>query len=86
MNLNFFYADIDGSNIFSTYNNTTYSWFARQTSRFMLPADLDIQLRGNYEAAQRTAQGKRLPFYYVDFAPSILPLLLAPASPALCDR
>ena len=68
MNLNFFYADIDGSNIFSTYNNTTYSWFARQTSRFMLPHQLDIQVRGNYEAPQKTAQGKRLALYYVDLS------------------
>lgn len=68
MNINFFYADIDGTNIFTTYNNTTYSWFARQTSRFMLPGNLDIQLRGNYEAPQKTAQGKRLALYYVDFA------------------
>ena len=67
-NVNFFYADIDGTNILSTYNNTTYSWFARQTSRFMLPHGLDIQLRGNYEAPQKTAQGKRLSLYYVDFS------------------
>jgi ferric enterobactin receptor len=69
-NLNFFYAEIDGSNIFSSYNNTTYSWFARQTSRFMLSKGLDIQLRGNYEAPQKTAQGKRLALYYVDFSMS----------------
>lgn len=68
MNLNFFYAEIDGTNIFSSYNNTTYSWFARQTSRFMLPGQLDIQVRGNYEAPQKTAQGKRLALYYFDFA------------------
>lgn len=68
VNLNFFYADIDGSNIFSTYNNTTYSWFARQTSRFMLPRQFDIQVRGNYEAPQKTAQGKRLALYYADFS------------------
>lgn len=70
MNVNLFYADIDGTNILPTYSNTTYSWFARQTSRFMLPQGLDIQLRANYEAAQRTAQGKRLPLYYLDFAMS----------------
>ena len=68
MNVNFFYAEIDGTNIFSTYNNTTYSWFARQTSRFMLPQGLDIQLRANYEAPQKTAQGKRLALYYLDFS------------------
>ncbi len=68
MNLNFFYADIDGTNISSLYSNTTYSWFARQTSRFMLPHQLDIQLRGNYEAPQKIAQGERKALYYVDFS------------------
>lgn len=70
MNVNFFYADIDGTNILSSYNNTTYSWFARQTSRFKLPEGLDIQLRANYEAPQRTAQGKRLALYYLDYSMS----------------
>lgn len=68
LNFNFFYADIDGTNILSSFQNTTYSWFARQTSRFMLPHNLDVQLRGNYEAPQKTAQGKRLAMYYVDFS------------------
>lgn len=70
VNLNFFYADIDGTNILSTYNNTTYTWFGRQTSRFMIPGGLDIQLRANYEAPQRTAQGKRRSLYYLDFSVS----------------
>jgi ferric enterobactin receptor len=68
LNFNLFYADIDGTNILSSYKTTTYSWFARQTSRFILPGNLDIQLRGNYEAPQKTAQGKRLALYYVDFS------------------
>jgi outer membrane receptor protein involved in Fe transport len=68
MNVNLFYAEIDGRNISSMYNNTTYSWFARQTSRFMLPQGLDVQLRANYEAPQKTAQGKRLALYYLDFS------------------
>jgi ferric enterobactin receptor len=69
-NLNFFYADIDGSNIISTYKNTTYSWFARQTSRFSLPAGIELQLRANYEAPQKTAQGRRKALYYGDFSAS----------------
>lgn len=68
LNLNLFYADIDGTNILSSYNNTTYSWFARQTSRFTLSNGLDVQLRGNYEAPQKTAQGERRAFYYLDFS------------------
>lgn len=70
LNLNFFYADIDGSNIIETYKATTYSWFARQTSRFSLPKNFDIQLRTNYEAPQRTAQGRRKALYYADLSMS----------------
>jgi len=67
-NANFFYADIDASNIAKSYGTSTYSWFVRQTSRFTLPHALDIQLRGNYEAPQKTAQGKRKSLYYFDFS------------------
>lgn len=68
VNFNFFHSDIDGSNIFEDYKAETYSWFARQTSRFTLPKKLDIQLRGNYEAPQKTAQGERQALYYLDFS------------------
>jgi outer membrane receptor protein involved in Fe transport len=70
MNINLFHADIDGTNILSTYKASTYSWFARQTSRFTLPRHIEMQLRFNYEAAQRTAQGKRKAVYYFDFSAS----------------
>lgn len=69
-NFNFFHSNIDGSNIQSTYKTTTYSWFARQTSRFTLPHNFDVQLRGNYEAEQKTAQGRRKALYYADIAMS----------------
>ncbi len=69
-NFNFFYADIDASNIAVVYKNTTYSWFTRQTSRFTLPGKIDVQLRTNYEAPQKTAQGKRKALYYADFSVS----------------
>jgi hypothetical protein len=67
-NFNFFHADIDGSNIIETYKASTYSWFVRQTSRFTLPKNFDIQVRGNYEAPQNTAQGKRKSLYYADLS------------------
>jgi outer membrane receptor protein involved in Fe transport len=70
MNVNLFHADIDGTNILSTYKASTYSWFARQTSRFTLPHHMEMQLRFNYEAAQKTAQGKRKAVYYFDFSAS----------------
>lgn len=68
MNFNFFHAKIDGSNISELYKTQTTSWFIRQTSRFSLPAGIDLQVRGNYEAPQRTAQGERLALYYFDAA------------------
>jgi outer membrane receptor protein involved in Fe transport len=70
MNVNVFHADIDGTNILPTYKASTNSWFARQTSRFSLPHSIEMQLRANYEAAQKTAQGKRKAVYYVDFSAS----------------
>ncbi|MEJ7589905.1 MAG: TonB-dependent receptor, partial [Ferruginibacter sp.] len=69
-NFNFFHADIDGTNLLSNYKVTTYSWFARQSSRFTLPKNFDIQLRANYEAPQKTAQGKRKSLYYIDVSMS----------------
>lgn len=70
VNVNLFHADIDGSNIVKAYKRSTNSWFARQTSRFMLPHTIEMQLRANYEAAQKTAQGKRKALYYMDFSAS----------------
>lgn len=69
-NFNFFQADIDGSNINENYTAKTKSWFVRQTSRFTLPRGVDIQVRGNYEAPQETAQGKRKSLYYADLSMS----------------
>ncbi len=69
-NANLFYADIDGSNIVKSYGTSTYSWFVRQTSRFTLAPAFDMQLRGNYEAPQRTAQGRRKSMYYFDYSVS----------------
>ncbi|MEO6219079.1 MAG: outer membrane beta-barrel family protein, partial [Ginsengibacter sp.] len=70
INLNLFHADIDGSNILKSYKASTYSWFARQTSRFNLPHNIEMQIRTNYEAPQKTAQGKRKSLYYADFSGS----------------
>jgi len=70
LNANFFHADIDGSNILKSYKASTYSWFLRQTSRFTLPENIDLQLRANFEAPQKTAQGRREALYYADFSTS----------------
>lgn len=70
LNANFFHANIDGSNILATYKTATYSWFARQTSRFSFKRKFDVQIRINYEAAQRTVQGLRKAMYYTDLSMS----------------
>lgn len=69
-NFNFFYADIDGTNVLDTYRANTYSWFTRLTSRFSLSNGLDIQVRTNYEGRQRVAQGVRKALYYLDLSAS----------------
>lgn len=67
-NFNFFHAEIDGSNILPDYKTRTYSWFTRQTSRFSLSKKLDLQLRMNYEAPQKTVQGRRKSIFFADVA------------------
>jgi ferric enterobactin receptor len=65
-NINFFKAKTDGANLDATFKSDTYSWFARQTSKFSLPYKIDFQVRGNYEAAQQTPQGERKSVYFID--------------------
>jgi outer membrane receptor protein involved in Fe transport len=69
-NFNFFYADIDGTNILDTYRANTYSWFTRLTSRISMANGLDLQVRTNYEGRQRVAQGVRKALYYLDLSAS----------------
>ena len=57
--LNFFQASIDGSNLSDEYKSNTYSGFSRLSSRFTFWEKVDFQLRGNYEAPQKTPQGHR---------------------------
>ena len=70
MNLNLFHSAVDGSNILASYKASSYTWFARQTSRFSLPHNIELQARGNYEAGQKTAQGKRKSVYFIDLSAS----------------
>ncbi|GAB3528453.1 outer membrane beta-barrel family protein [Pontibacter brevis] len=63
---NFFRAIIDGSNFEENFSTDTYSWFTRHTSRFTLPRAIDVQVRGNYEAPQKTPQGSQKALYYLD--------------------
>ena len=67
---NFFRAITDGSNLDVNYQSDTYSWFTRLISRFSLPKSTDIQLRGNYEAPQKTPQGRRKALAMLDLSVS----------------
>ena len=67
-NFNLFKANIDGSNIEKQFVAETTTWFLRQTSRFTLPKGWDMQIRYNYEAPQKTAQGSREGIYFFDYS------------------
>lgn len=69
-NMNFFYASVDGSNIEGNFTATTYSWNARQNSRFNFGNGITGQLRSNYEGRQRIAQGIRKGIFFMDVSAS----------------
>jgi len=68
LNINFFRAKTDGSNIDREFVSDTYSWFFRHTSRFNLKQDAWFQFRANYEAPQNIAQGRRKALFFMDLA------------------
>lgn len=67
---NFFRSQIDGTNVDESYKSDTYSWFVRGMSRFTLWKSTDVQFRGNYEAPQKTPQGRRKALATLDIAAS----------------
>jgi outer membrane receptor protein involved in Fe transport len=69
-NANFFYAKVDGSNLNQNFQATTTSMLFRQTSRFTLEKGWDLQLRGNYEARRKTAQGVQKGIFFLDISAS----------------
>ena len=68
LSFNGFRSIIDASNINSTYLVDMYSWFVRHTSRIKLGGGIDAQVRANYEAAQKTAQGTRGNIAWMDLS------------------
>ncbi|WP_025763549.1 outer membrane beta-barrel family protein [Dyadobacter tibetensis] len=66
--LNFFRAITEGTGSNEAFHSDTYSWFARTLSRFTVWQSTDIQLRANYEAPQKTAQGRRKQLATMDLA------------------
>ncbi len=69
-NANFFYATVDGSNLNQNFQATTTSMLFRQSSRFTLPKGWDLQVRGNYEARRKTAQGIQKGIFFLDLSAS----------------
>jgi ferric enterobactin receptor len=68
LSFNGFRALIDASNINAAYLVDTYSWFVRHTSRIKIGAGIDAQVRANYEAPQKTAQGTRGNLAWMDLS------------------
>lgn len=51
------FTDLDGNQDTQNFDNTSYSWFARISSKITLPYKIDWQMNGMYRAPQTTAQG-----------------------------
>lgn len=67
-NFNAFRAITDGTNLDADFSSDTYSWFARQTSKFKLPKETSLQLRTNYQAPELIPQGRREAIFTLDVA------------------
>jgi len=65
-----FSAHINASNINQNFVTNTNSWFVRHTSRFKIASKIDFQVRANYEAPQKTAQGTRGYMTWMDLSMS----------------
>jgi outer membrane receptor protein involved in Fe transport len=66
--VSFFRAIIDGTNLDEDFTNEAFAWNAKFTSSFALPADINMQLVGNYEAPEAEAQGFDDARYYADLS------------------
>ncbi|MEM6842763.1 MAG: TonB-dependent receptor [Bacteroidota bacterium] len=66
--VSFFRAVVDGTNVDEDFTNEAFAWNAKFTSSFALPADINMQLVGNYEAPEAEAQGFDDARYYADLS------------------
>ena len=69
-NSNFFHSNIDGTNIIANYYATTYSWFARLTSRFTFTQNLDAQLGPIMKRRKKQRRENVRRLYYADLSMS----------------
>ncbi|MEY2792213.1 MAG: hypothetical protein RJA76_205 [Bacteroidota bacterium] len=70
LSFNVFSAHINASNINQNFIANTNSWFVRHTSRLKIASKIDFQIRANYEAPQKTAQGTRGEMSWIDLSAS----------------
>ncbi|NMM47311.1 outer membrane beta-barrel family protein [Marinigracilibium pacificum] len=61
-----FRTEVDGTNIDEGFTNSGLAWYAKFTTDFKLPLDINLQLTGNYESPEIEAQGRDLARYYMD--------------------
>lgn len=66
--VSFFRALVDGTNLDEDFTNDAFVWNAKFTSSFALPADINMQIVGNYEAPEAEAQGFDDARYYADLS------------------
>lgn len=77
-NLNFFQSQISGNytyalintnqTVFENFDNTSFSWFAKLSSKISLPFKIDWQTNAMYNAPQNNAQGKSLGIFSANLA------------------
>jgi len=65
-NINAYHSKIDAVPAFNIAGNSGYSWNANLTNNFVLPGNVTLQLRGEYNSSQVMAQGKRKANYGMD--------------------
>jgi outer membrane receptor protein involved in Fe transport len=66
--INGYGAQLDGTNIQDGAQRDFFTYTVQASSMMRLPKDINVQLRGNYEAEQETAQGRRLSIWRMDLA------------------
>lgn len=65
-NVNAYYSHIDGDAAYNITSSSGYAWNANLTANIKPVNKLGIQLRGDYQGAQVTAQGKMRSIYGMD--------------------
>jgi len=64
--INAYGSQLDGSNLSEGAQRDFFTYFIQGSSLFKIPKLFNVQIRGNYQAEQETAQGKRLSMAFVD--------------------